>query len=237
MPTWVGSPEEVLTGSKAALKLKQTNDSQYYTEELGVVKVDIHRWIQAQQYECRGWTKCWSDNRSDRNAEHAFGFKNYESLPQHLGQVLEIGCGPFTQTQTILEFKTADHITLLDPLIDYYLGLTHCPYKHGHLKSIPVHMIARMAECLEITEGFDTVVCINVLEHVMDAIQVLHNLYQALRSGGCVVLGERSFDAFNPLDSYDVGHPIAIRSTLFESFYARFEFVFVNGKYFIGRKR
>lgn len=237
MPTWVGSPERVCEGAEAEANIAQVNDGKYYTQpELGIIKVDWDRWKAAQNFERQGWTVCWSDSQSDRNHEHHALFKGYEALPRHLGHMIEVGCGPFTQSATILETHTADSITLLDPLLESYPGLPHCSYKSGKLRGLPTTFMPFMAELLEDKEKYDTLVCINVLEHVMDAYLVLDNIHQALKPGGILVMGERTHDEFEPHKSYDVGHPICIKTPVLQAYKCRFNILYENGDYFIGTK-
>jgi hypothetical protein len=111
MPVWVGSPEDVRHDQDALAALLAKNDQRFYNPTLGVVRVDVRRWLAAQGYESRGWLHCWSDQADDRSDDHAALFDGYKALKNDLGWVLEIGCGPFTQLKTILKGRTAHHIT------------------------------------------------------------------------------------------------------------------------------
>lgn len=235
--TWVGSPADVRTGDAAEQAINTINDNKFYTDpHTGIIKVDEARWKQAQQFEEAGWTIYWSHSSSDRNHEHYGLFDEYKSLPQNLGKVLEIGCGPFTQASTILATRKADSITLTDPLLDKYLNLEHCPYKTGSLHNLKTTCITIKAEDINYNEEFDTVICINVLEHVMDAMKCLTNIYNSLKNGGILIMGERAHDEFNPFKSYDVGHPITIKTPIFDEFRSKFNIIYKNGNYFIGVK-
>jgi len=238
MPTWVGSPERICEGLEAEENIAKINDSKYYTHpDLGIVKVDFDRWQAAQKFEHHGWINCWHDAQSDRNHEHYAIFDGYKALPPNLGTMLEVGCGPFTQSVTILENRTANSIVLLDPLLENYPTMPHCSYRSGKLRNLPTTFLPFMAELLEDNEKYDTIVCINVLEHVMDAYLVLNNIHRALKPGGIVVMGERTHDEFHPMKSYDVGHPITIRTPVLESYRRFFNIIFTNGDYFIGIKK
>lgn len=236
MSIWVGSPHRICTGDEAAEALKNVNDSRYYDEVNGITQVDQERWQEAQQFEESGWIQCWSSMTDDRAEEHATIFDNYKTLPHDLGRVLEIGCGPFTQVKRILHGRTATSIMLTDPLINAYLDhMANCTYRqplHGILTIIQ----AAPAEALVDTDFFDTIVCINVLEHVFDADAVLHNIRLALKVGGIVVMGERTYDDFDPHQHYDVGHPIRIKSIVLKRFMEDFEILYQNGDYFIAKK-
>lgn len=233
---WVGGPDDVRHGEAAKSALAQCNDSRYWTAESGVVRVDRERWQAAQRYEARGWLECWRGVAGDRNDEHLAGFNGYANLKHNLGSVLEMGCGPFTQLQTILRDRIATHITLLDPLLKQYRSLAHCPYKNGTFYGYPADLRAVMGEELLDTETFDTIICINVLEHVMDAEVVLNNIHRALKSGGTLVFGERHYDQRNQLLVYDVGHPILVHKIVLDRFKSRFTPIYDNDIYFIGTK-
>lgn len=235
--TWVGAPDDVRTGDDALDAIRQESDAHYYDQTYGVVRVPLARWRKAQGYESRGWLHCWSDQNDDRSGEHAEVFKNYEALKPDLGHVCEVGCGPFTQLKRIIQGRSASRITLLDPLLSSYRKLRHCSYRDGKFLGFP-HTTLRneMAESLTDFAVFDTIVCINVLEHVMDAPRVLENLKRAVKAGGTVVFGEKSFDEFDPHYTFDMGHPIHLKRPLLDAFKKNFQVLFENGSYFIGTR-
>jgi len=234
--TWIGGPDDIRTGDDALDAIRQINDTSYYDNTVGVARVSKERWLRAQGYEERGWLHCWADQTDDRSTEHAALFNNYQDLKTDLGHVCEIGCGPFTQLQTIIRGRTAHKITLLDPLIHSYVRLKQCPYRHKHFNGYPLTLKPTMAEALTDFAIFDTVICINVLEHVMDAPRVMENLLRSLKAGGTIVFGERSFDDFDPHFSFDMGHPIHLKRPLLKGFRLNFKATYVNGDYFIGTK-
>lgn len=218
MKIWVGSPTDVRYGYDAKQALHNINDSKYWSNDVGITKVDKDRWLSAQKFESDGWLKHWSDANSDRNDHHKVGFNNYINVPYNLGRVVEIGCGPFTQLQTIIKGRTADSITLLDPLLDQYITLQNCIYKNkvfGNYQNIPLSLICDQAENFNDIEKYDTAVCINVLEHVQDAELILDRLYKCLVPNGIIIFGERYYDGLNIDEVYDIGHPIRIKINVF----------------------
>ena len=68
---------------------------------------------------------------ADRNEHHAANFNRYAALPLTLGHVVELGCGPYTQTQSILRPESVvTSLTLVDPLAAHYATRTRgCTYK------------------------------------------------------------------------------------------------------------
>jgi len=222
MKIWVGSPTDVRKGHEAEKALQDVNDSKYWNQFNGIVKVDDERWERAQKYELEGWKQHWVNSTSDRNHQHKQNFKNYEKIPQNLGYAAEIGCGQFTQLATILEGRAAEKIDLYDPLIKEYQGMPNCTYGRNPFHPNITTYAQKAEESIGI-EKYDTIVCINVLEHVQDAQVALDNIRQALKVGGTLVLGERYYDGFNPKNIYDVGHPIRPKLHFFQLFLSNFK--------------
>lgn len=243
---WIGSPTDVRQGKAAGEALTQINDSQYWDDEQGIVKVSEARWQQAQKFESEGWLTHWRNAVDDRNDEHKRGFNGYIGVPQNLGKVIEIGCGPFTQLKTIQEGRKIETVTLLDPLLEKYMQLPKCTYKSSSFMGHPTTLQELPAEQLRNIEDFDTAICINVLEHVQDVPTILNALHRCLRPGGILIFGERVYDGLNIKQIYDVGHPIRVKMKVFleweKQFRSRYQ---INPKagdplrqehYFIGTK-
>ena len=108
-----------------------------------------------------------------------------EAIAPHVGaRVLEIGAGIGNITTWLLprDFYLASDINpnYLDYLSNLSLGK---PYLHVDRIDL------EDSHCFEPWLGtFDTVVCLNVLEHVRDPLIALRNMYSALAPGGRVVL-------------------------------------------------
>lgn len=232
-PIWIGSPVDVRRDEEALAALNDENDAKYWSDESGITKVDPERWAKAQEYERDTWMKHAPDASSDRDTDHLTLFDNYQTLGLFLGDVLEIGCGPFTQTRVIIRDRSASSITLLDPLLDDYRNHPHCFYNSllpaPSLRAIPAEDLADEA-------AFDTIICINVLEHVRDVDVVLGNIKRALRPDGVIVMGERTYDELDVTKLYDVGHPIRIKSSVLDSFKNGFSTLHEKDDYFIARK-
>jgi len=246
MSIWINSPSNILEGNQADEMLRQINDKAYWNNETGAIEVSKERWEQAQKFERDGWFNEWAGACSDRNHEHSTIFNNYKDLPNGLGMMLEIGCGLFTQTSTILQGRTANTIFLQDPLIHQYLIHPHCNYKAesgttGTLCGFPAVFIGGMAENCIIKNLISTAICINVIEHVMSAQKVLDVLFDSLKTGGLIVFGERTYDTgYDPDKHYDIGHPVRIKSSVILNFKKRFtvlhDYSNEQRQYFIGQK-
>lgn len=109
----------------------------------------------------------------------------------------------------------------------------------------PVRVVSRGGEILESNhnnKGYDTLISINVVEHVQDAFQYLTQLYLAIKPGGILIYHDRYYgDSEN---SNDVGvmqgdkyHPIRIRQAVLNHFLSGFKILYnnCNAKY-NGRK-
>ncbi len=188
----------------------------FWTPDLGIAYVDGPMWDEAQKNEASIWRKHAAQprpaaqpkrnytrpaNRDHRHMEHIIAFDFFRALPRELGDVLEIGAGPFTQTATLLVNRTATSVTLQEPNALEFLKLPSCTYASGTLEGLGVdparparvYLGTLPGEALPYVEAFDTVVMSDVLEHVRDALLVLTNAYRALRPGGILVFGERYF--------------------------------------------
>ena len=66
------------------------------------------------------WRRAWGD---DWNHWWRDQFDVIRS-PAHLGDCVELGCGPYTNTRLILEGRTANRVVCSDPLVRSYLGST-----------------------------------------------------------------------------------------------------------------
>ncbi len=105
---------------------------------------------------------------------------------------------------------------------------------------------------------FDSLMMINVLEHIENLFIVLQNIYNALVPGGILIFNDRWWDAYNhniPVskDTQEgldhIYHPIRCHRNVFDHFLSKFEIIFQSvdplsitkynghGIYFIGRKK
>jgi len=97
-------------------------------------------------------------------------------------------------------------------------------------------------------QQYDTLISINVLEHVQNAFEYLTGLYLALRSGGLLILHERYYNADTIVDG-DNYHPVRVTKHVLDHFLSGFEVLFNNcsasyeqrvgeqGYYVIARKK
>lgn len=206
------------------------DDTPYYDEQLGIVSVDQKRWHAAQDVEQATWFSLFPHLADDRSEEHRLRFDNYQQIPMQCGDVLEIGCGPFTQARSILNGRSVDSLTLLDPLLTDYLDHPHCAYQGGLFYGYRVNMFAITAEKLPLSLRFDLAICINVLEHVQDTSMVVNRLIASLKPGGLLVLGEQCHDEYHPADVFNLAHPIMLKQAFFHRAVAGLTPVYLNNQ-------
>lgn len=188
---------------RAQKSCNSTSDACYYNPAYGVAFIDHTRWQLAQSGETRLWAGKGAevtDDHADWNANMMNKFKAL--LQRELGDVAEIGCGPFTQLRHMLihhlasRRSTVRSVTLVEPSAEKYRKeVAGCPYKTGHLTlsntkgvdTLQTTILPVGGEELNAPNAFDTIVMLNVLEHTFDALRVLSNIHRALRPGGVLV--------------------------------------------------
>jgi SAM-dependent methyltransferase len=121
-----------------------------------------------------------------------------ETIAPFVGtRVLEIGAGIGNVTTSLIprdRYVASD----VDPLYLHYLRQISSGRPYLRVERIDVE---EPADFVAWRGAFDTVVCINVLEHVTDPVRALENLHSALAPGGRLVLyvprGERLYSALD----------------------------------------
>ena len=234
MSIFVASPVDVYRDGEADDRLRSVNDIRF-ASEFGILSVDDARWQAAQKYERDTWLVYNPGATSDRNEQHRDGFGGYAALGDDLGNVIELGCGPFTNLRHIIPTRTALSVTLLDPLIkDYMTTHPNCTYRNSDLNDYPVVPVAKTIEELKTKRKFDTVVMVNVLAHCYNARKVFDKIYSILAPDGVLVFNELPCTT-TPEAFYDVGHPLQVSEVVIDAFLSEFEPMYRNGAYFIGR--
>lgn len=154
-------------------------------------------------------------------------FDNYTFLPTKVDNVIEVGCGPYTNVRLMLDKCEMKHMVLSDPLIRTYVKFkltfvrdmydkAECTLDDHPLEELPFK-----------SDNFDLAVMINVLDHVRDANACMENFFRVVKPGGIVVFGQdlsREEDSEALLaDKGLVGHPIKLHETWFEPWIERCE--------------
>ena len=154
------------------------------------------------------WHRAWGD---DWNHWWKARFDDYRFLPEDLGAVIELGCGPYTNTRLLLEGRRAQRVVCSDPLVRNYVTFEGRWLAEAHSRGrveIDDHPIEELPFP---SESFDVVVMINVLDHVQDADLCLKKAVSLVRPGGYFVFGQ-DLSSREDISShpYDVGHPIRL---------------------------
>lgn len=224
----------------------------------GIIRVPTFMWKHAQLAEGHTWENLQTEP-GDRFLEHIEGFQGYRGVPKNLGNLVEIGAGPFTQTLYMVKSRrrlNIDHVTLVEPMAERYMKhVTGCTYSDGKLLNFSTTIVAKSGEEFLRSEHFDTVISMNVIEHVQDALVFLQNIYDSIKDGGVLIWHERYYlkpeAADCTLGTY-ILHPIRITKYVVEAFLRLFQPLFLNTRqtfgmfmrgcnetavYFVGRKR
>lgn len=232
---YVTSQTDIVRGEAALNRLRENNDSRFQNSDGSITHVDTNRWEQAQQYERDTWMTHNPDATDDRNMTHSDAFGGYKALPKFLGDVIELGCGPFTNMRFILQDRSFGKVVLVDPLIDQYLKHNNCIYRPGTWLGDTAQTVNSAIEDYETDQTFDVVVMINVIHHCKDADAVLAKIRSLLNPGGYLVFHEPPRE-IDPLTHYDMGHPLSPTAAYLEAFIGKFAPIYREGWYFIGRK-
>jgi glycosyltransferase involved in cell wall biosynthesis len=134
---------------------------------------------------------------------HRFNRWMADAIRPWLGdRVLEIGTGLGNLTEQLLP-RAAYAVSDIDPLHLHYLA-----NRYGSHRNFSVHLldVADAAHFQGLENHFDSVICLNVLEHVERDEAGLKNIFSALAPGGAaLVLVPRSMKLFGTLDTV-LGH-------------------------------
>jgi SAM-dependent methyltransferase len=199
------------------------------------MSVDAERWSRAQNWELALWQRAqrrsgWRRlafpvlrpilaavksrhvSGDDWNEWWARQFEDYAFLPTDIGDYVELGCGPYTNTRLILRGRTANRVVCSDPLAREYLdfrGRWLSEAASSGAIEIDTHPIE---ECRFAPESFDVVVMINVLDHVRDADLCMTTAIRLLRPGGYFIFGQNlaNLDVLGDYEWFEEGHPIRV---------------------------
>jgi SAM-dependent methyltransferase len=154
------------------------------------------------------WRRAWGDDWNHWWADH---FDDYRFLPEQLGDYIELGCGPYTNTRLLLPGRKADRVVCSDPLAETYITFPDRWLARAHREGL-VEIDAHPIEELPFEDGsFDVVVMNNVLDHVQDADRCLERATGLLRPGGIFVFGQDLSDDEDVRNHpEDIGHPIRL---------------------------
>jgi len=217
------------------------------TQKNGIAVVPRERWLIANQLEASTWKGHQGTN--DRADEHVASFGYYKAAHkvESFGKMIEIGCGPWTQSQFLIKSHPSPIVTnvmLVDPnIVNYIKDTPTCAYKSGSLLGYQTHFLVAGGEEANWVEEFDTMVMINVLEHTYNAYDILGNLWKALKPGGLLIFHERWHDNrlddsrywglsdntdMQPIDIGKAYHPVRVRKPVIDHFLSHFDIYYTN---------
>jgi SAM-dependent methyltransferase len=211
------------------------------------LKTDRERWNQAQAWELDCWRQQeerrrrsgWvrrvfqsltesrppADEGDDWNRWWAERFDGYKLIPDRLDNVVELGCGPYTNIRLILPGRQVRHCFCSDPLAREYVRFEGRWLAEAWRKGLVMIDDHPLEECPFASDYFDLVVMINVLDHVRDSIECLQEASRISRFGGLIIVGQdltSTEDAARFAD--DIGHPIRMdQASLDAQLMPRFE--------------
>jgi 2-polyprenyl-3-methyl-5-hydroxy-6-metoxy-1,4-benzoquinol methylase len=154
------------------------------------------RWKIAQAFEIRWWqrylkNKPTTDYRAWKSSYWLTMLKNINLSdilkdPKH--RILDAGCGP---AGIFMLFKNHEIVDALDPLLgEYETKLSH--FKQSNYPN--VHFYVQTLESFKKQGVYDTLFCLNAINHVADLNKCFDILVNATKSGGNLVI---SIDAHN----------------------------------------
>lgn len=184
-----------------------------------ITHVTPARWKQAQAWEKEVQKKIAAKG-DDFNYWWLDHFDGYKAIRgKTFAKILEVGCGTVTNVRLILPFLRAwDELHLQDPLINDYLKMKYASY---NLLSLDAHYHPEPLEELSFADAsINLMICINVLDHVQDAVRCMAQMRRVLAPGGVLILGQdlsnqEDFERC-PSSWQDVGHPIKLDRAFFD---------------------
>jgi len=122
-----------------------------------------------------------------QSVRRARGFNKwiFANIQKYLGQrILEAGCGIGNFTEMLLD---RSRLVCAD-LDDFYVEMIS--RRFGHLENVRTIKADLATDVVESVEGekVDTIICINVLEHIPSDTAVLANFYKLLTPGGHAII-------------------------------------------------
>ena len=110
----------------------------------------------------------------------------YDEIGPCAGQrVLEVGCGIGNMTAYFLDRSLMVALDLLPESV----ALVHEKYgHHGNVITVQGDITSEATARVLQSYAFDTVICLNVLEHIRDDARALRHMHQVLQPGGRLLL-------------------------------------------------
>jgi 2-polyprenyl-3-methyl-5-hydroxy-6-metoxy-1,4-benzoquinol methylase len=110
-------------------------------------------------------------------------------LKKKMGNILEVGSGLGTISEKIIrDMEPSDHITLTDVSITYVqsLKIKYSSFMNVSVSRMDLNIREEYSKIGY--EKYDSIVAINVLEHVRDDLLALHEIYKMLKKDGILII-------------------------------------------------
>jgi SAM-dependent methyltransferase len=238
-PYFIDKNINILTGNKALDALSKENDENFLSDDKGVIKVSSERWKKAQYCERKHWLEIGLKSNDDRNQYHSKIFNNYENIKNEVfDNVLEIGCGPFTNLRIIAKFCKIKECSLLDPLVFDYLEHPFSSYNKDYLFSESFPLLGKIVskifpnyykfylknlsqkiiinellnipvEKLPLTKKYDLVTMINVIEHCYDIQKIFQNILEITKKGSYFIFSDKLYNHTQISKEIKIGYDAA----------------------------
>ena len=130
----------------------------------------------------RDWSRLY-DLADGRNYHfHVRRSRVLQLLPERLGHVLDVGCGPGVMTEVVLERGGVFNGLDLSPEM-----IREAKEKFGHLPK--VHFALGNIEAIDANDNsYDQLICMAVLEYLSSPRQALAEIFRVLKPGGMAVI-------------------------------------------------
>ncbi len=193
------------------------------------IKTSHERWLKAQEFEIKIWRTQNSFFRAlltpflykmgiqdvkpgdDWNHWWYEKFDFYRTIPKIVDKAIELGCGPYTNIRLIHEERTIHEIYCSDPLARQYIKIKNSWLSRQHTSGNILLDDHPAEELPFVSDFFDLVIIINVLDHVRDADACLQNSIRILKPAGFLVIGQDLTDEGDMTNvGEDIGHPIRV---------------------------
>lgn len=193
------------------------------------------RWKIAQWFE----KKWWNNYLKNKNAKEYLNWKKkyWKSFLEDISvsfkadeNILDIGCGP-AGTFILSNVETSSNWSAIDPLLNNYINLSVFDKKNHQ----NVSFINKSFENFETRTKFDTIFCINAINHFKNIEENLNKLHFLLSENSNLII---SIDTHNykPLKWFfylfplDILHPHQYTETEYEKMFLENDFKIIKKK-------
>jgi 2-polyprenyl-3-methyl-5-hydroxy-6-metoxy-1,4-benzoquinol methylase len=110
-------------------------------------------------------------------------------LKEKMGNILEVGSGLGTISEKIIrDMGPSSHITLTDVSVRYVqsLQIKYSSFKNVSVSRMDLNIREEYSKIGY--EKYDSIIALNVLEHIRDDQLALHEIYKMLKKGGILII-------------------------------------------------